>query len=306
MKGLFIGFFVLTISVSFFSAPLINAQETENAPSLYDVEIDLLDVGDIDYTDGKYSLSFWITISFDDLDVTTPPEIDFVNGRVDEIEHEYFSDDNSYSAKVHGTFFTDIDLRNYPIMKLSLPIIMEPIQFETHQIKFIDKKSSTTDDKILLNGLIYQNTETKVLEHTYSDGDIFSRYIVTYNFETPFFSSFMVGIFPILIIGAVVFLSFLINPFQDIRPEMAAFPLIAAVFFHVIDIGQDLPPLEYLTLEDKLMTVLYAFIIFGMVEVATQRKFNENNKEKAEVINKKFRLAIPIVLIGTFALVWWF
>jgi len=115
----------------------------------------------------------------------------------------------------------------------------------------------------------------------------------------------MVGIFPIIVMGAVVLLSFLIDPTLEIRPEIVTATLIAAVFFHVIDIGEGLPPLEYLTLEDKLMTTLYALIMFAMVEIATQRKYNEGKMEKAEAINKKFRFMIPILLVGTFAAAWW-
>lgn len=118
----------------------------------------------------------------------------------------------------------------------------------------------------------------------------------------------MVGILPIIIMGGVVLFSFVLKPtLTEIRAEMSTGTLIAAVFFHISDVGQSLPPLEYLTLEDKLMTVLYALIIMSFVALAAQRKFNKNEElEKAEKINKKFRYLIPAVIIITLSSVWFF
>jgi len=66
-----------------------------------------------------------------------------------------------------------------------------------------------------------------------------------------------------------------------------------------------LPPLEYLTLEDKMMTVLYSMMVFGMIELAVQRKFNpEEEMDEAIYINKRFRQTLPIVIIGTGIAVW--
>jgi len=281
-------------------------QKTIDEPLVYEVQITLMDISDVDYANGGYSFSFWITLSSDEIDFSTtpPPVIDFVNGKINDIDHEYVKG-STYSAKVHGTFFTNMEFQNYPLMELKLPIIIEAEQQEADEIKFVqDVTPSDIDRNLTISGLIFKNTEIDESDYTYLDGGVFSRYSVTYNFTTPFLASFMIGIFPILVMGAVVLLSFLLEPTLEIRPEIVTATLIAAVFFHVIDVGESLPPLEYLTLEDKLMTTLYALIIFAMVEIAVQRKFNEDDMEKAVSINKKFRLTIPVLIIGTFGLVW--
>jgi len=277
------------------------SKENVNAEGLYDVQITLIDISDIDYANGGYSLSFWITLTSDEIGIAEelPFAIDYVNGKIDAIEHEYVTD-NSYSAKVHGTFYTNMDFHNYPLMSLSLPIIIEPIQFETHEIKFVDYTDSDVDLELTVAGLIFQNVEEEIIEHTYGDGDIFSRYIVTYHFETPLLTSFLVGIFPIVVMAFLVIFLFGIDPRNhDIKIEMVIGVLIAAVFFHVLDVGQALPPLEYLTLEDKAMTVLYSMLGVIMIETLAQRKWNEENDiDKAKKIDRKFLIVFIVVAIA--------
>ena len=279
-------------------------ENTVNEPLVYDLTITLMDISDVDYANGGYSLSFWLIIESDEIDFTQtpPPEINYVNGKIDDIEHEYFPNEHSYTAKVHGTFYTNMDFHNFPIMKLSLPIIIEPVQRTTDQVKFIQRGlESHIDQGLTISGLIFQNTQEEASDHRYVDGSVFSRYVVTYNFETPFLTSFMVGLFPILIMGFLVVFLFGIDPRKhDIKIEMIIGVFIAAVFFHVIDIGETLPPLEYLTLEDKAMTVLYAMLAVIMVEITAQTKWNEDGDlDKAKKINRKFLIIFIIVAIAT-------
>ena len=273
--------------------------DPENSPLMYDVTITLMDISDIDYENGGYSLSFWIKLYSEDIDFTLvpPPEIDFVNGKIDEIVHEY-TDKNSYSAKVYGTFFTNMNFRNYPLMHLSLPIIIEPVQQPVDEIKFVSGKvSSNIDENLTVSGLLFKQVKIDTLDYTYFDGDVFSRYIVTFEFETPILTSFLVGIFPILVLaGLVVFLFGLDPRNHDLKAEMVVGVLIAAVFFHVIDVGESLPPLTYLTLEDKVITILYGMLGVIMVEIISQRKWNpEDDLQKAEKIDKKFRMIFVVV-----------
>ena len=113
----------------------------EDGPLVYDVKITLMDISVVDFANGGYSLSFWVTLTSDDIDFSKipPPPIDFVNGKVESIEHKYFSHGNSYSQKLYGTFFTSMEFHNYPLMEVSLPIIVEPVKFETHEMKFLTR-----------------------------------------------------------------------------------------------------------------------------------------------------------------------
>ena len=275
---------------------------------VYELSITLMDVSDVDYANGGYSFSFWLRLESEQVDFTqTPvPAIDFVNGKIDLIEHEYFPDKHTYDAKVHGTFFTNMDFHNYPIMDLSLPVMIEPAQYPADQIKFVVGNSvSVINEDLTISGLIYDSTDEEEIDYTYDDGRVFSRYVTTFNFETPFLTSFLVGIFPILIMAILVVFLFGLDPRNhDLKVEMIIGVLIAAVFFHVLDVGESLPPLEYLTLEDKAMTVLYAMLGVIMIETMSQIRWNEDDDvDKAKKIDKKFRTVFIIVVIVTIALV---
>jgi len=273
---------------------------------VYQIRITLMDVGEIELKTGSYQVTFWIALSSDDIDFyeIPPPVVDYVNGKIETIEHEKVWE-HAYTAKVTGTFFSNFEFHDYPIAQIELPIIIEPAFHESSEVFFLDDKNvSAPDFELSIPGWKLIDYSFSIAEYQYPELEVYSRYTAIFELETPILSVFMIGIFPIFVMGAVVLLSFLIDPTLEIRPEIITATLIAAVFFHVIDIGEGLPPLEYLTLEDKLMTTLYAVIMFGMLEIAVQRKYNEDKMEKAEVINKKFRMMIPVVVIGTFGLVW--
>ena len=290
---------------------IIKDLEKEEGPLIYEIDIYLLDVSDIDYVNGGYSLSFWITLASDQIDFeeTPPPQIDFVNGKIDSIEQHYVTNDNRYTAKVYGTFFTNFDYTNYPILDLKLPIIIEPVQFKTDEIKFVlPKIPSTVDPGLTISGFNYGGTNEKVIDYNYGDGLDFSRFIVTYDFETHFVSAFMIGLFPIIIMaGAVVFLFGLKATNHDIKVEMIVGILIAGIFFHVLDVGESLPPLEYLTLEDKLMTLLYVMLGVIMIEILFQRRLtDEDDLHHNLKIDKKFRIIFTVVVVITIILLWAF
>jgi len=283
------------------------AQESFDLPRIYEIRITLVDIGEIDLATGSYDLTFWILMENEDIDFTEipPPELDYVNGLIDIISHESI-EEHYYSAKVHGTFSSNFAFHDYPLAKINLTIIVEPAAGDVNEVlfKFHEYASAPVFD-LTAPGWVIIDSAYQIIDYHYPEEEVFSRYTANFVLSTPFLSAFMVGIFPIFIMGAIVLLSFLINPTLEIRPEIITATLIAAVFFHVLDVGQSLPPLEYLTLEDKMMTVLYSMMVFGMIELAVQRKFNpEEEMDEAVYINKRFRQTLPIVIIGTGIAVW--
>ena len=198
---------------------------------------------------------------------------------------------------------------DYPLAHIDLPIIIEPAHHEIDELVFVQsEKPSLPIENFQVAGWLMTNQSYEITEYEYPDGEEFTRFVANFGFDTPFVSGFMVGILPIIIMGGVVVFSFVLKPtMTEIRAEMNTGTLIGAVFFHISDVGQSLPPLEYLTLEDKMMTVLYALIIVAFLALAAQRKFNKSEDEqKAEQINRKFRYIIPVVIGVVFSAVWFF
>ena len=98
---------------------------------------------------------------------------------------------------------------------------------------------------------------------------------------------------------------FELNPLNhDIKIEITMGILVTAIFLHMLDIGETLPALEYLTLEDQLMTLLYVLLGIVMLENVAQRKWNlEDDLVQALKIDKKFRIIYLASAIITLSLV---
>ncbi len=276
-------------------------------------------------------------INFND---TPPPKIDYVNAKEFTIITNRTTA-HEYNAKISGTFFLDeLTFRSYPYMNIKLIVIIETVDEKIDKVEFLIDKPIKTEVLIPgwnyldttfnvipysynereireeveaeSNGKTFKNKKEKLdwiedeitkrlaerLEH---DGETYSRFIFTYQTEKPFLSSFVVGILPIMIMGIIAIVTFVLDPVrQEFKAGVIGGILMAAVFFQVASVDK-IPSLEYLTLQDKIITTFYVILIVMMTELLAQWKYNSaNNQEKAQKINKKFRIILLTIAIGVF------
>ena len=77
--------------------------------------------------------------------------------------------------------------------------------------------------------------------------------------------------------GIIAVITFILDPVrQEFKAGVIGGILMAAVFFQVANIDQ-IPSLEYLTLEDKIITTFYAILIVMMAELLAQWEYNSEN-----------------------------
>ena len=101
---------------------------TEPEVIIYNVGVDLNSVGTIDRESGSSELIFWLTIVSDDIDFTkNPPPDDWFlsNGYIIDKTGQNI-DPHFYKVLIRGSFFSDVDFRNYPFDEINLHIHMEP------------------------------------------------------------------------------------------------------------------------------------------------------------------------------------
>lgn len=285
-----------------------NAQADEDVKK-YDVEITLIDVAEINLEEESYDLTFWLTLTSDDIDFTIDeiPEINFVNGKVldvfQEPELESVTSDY-YRVKVDGTFYENMDFQNYPASSIHLKIIMQPYEMTSDQIQFAVSPQQIQLDSMHATGWKFKESKFQTKETKYFE-ESYSQITATYSFEKPLVSVFFQEIFPLIIIGGGSIFIFYLKPTNhDIKVESIFVLLLALIAFHGLVIDDALPPLNYMTLEDKLIIVNYAILVYAIIEILIQRKFNDSNDySRAEQINKKMRLLLPIVVVGTFLVI---
>jgi len=299
---------ISSLEDNFASAQLV---ETElQGPIDYEFGVGLMDLGEIDLSTGSYDVTFWLSIKTENGNFTEYiPQLDFVNGNIERRSNLYISD-IWYNEKIHGTFFSDMDFHTYPFSQIDLEILIEFSQTSDELATFrVDPVLSYTYEKHNIPGWSIIESNFSTTHQEYFELGSYPRYVASYTIETPFLSSFLVGVLPILVIGALGGVTLFYEPARGFREkgEVVATLIIATIFFQVFGQISQLPSLEYLTLQDKLFAAVYTILLYSIADTFVQKKLGgEENKETGKKIQRKFLYSLPIVVIGTFLLLWIF
>jgi len=289
-----------------FSQDIFAEDEIDEIPIIYQVQVTLVDVGDIDLKRTSYHLRLLVELESDDVDFTAMenlPTIDFVNGDIDK---ELLIEDlqpNYYSFEVDGEFFGLMDFHQYPYGSLDLVIMIEIDDMPADQAKLssklYDPQSLKTGKQIPGWILVGQSDTTQEISD--EGGEVNSRYTATFNLQRPVLSTFLTNFLPILVILSIVLYSFYQDPFTGNAETASLGSLLTLVFLHVGFLGVDLPPLEYLTMQGKILTVGYFILVYPLFSNLFQRRYNpEEDKNKNLKINRKMLKILPVAVVVMF------
>lgn len=277
--------------------------EQISTPVTYDVGIQLENIGFIDRQGGSYELIFWVTISSDEIDFTKnpPPQtFDFTNGHVEEITGMH-TEQHFHKFKVRGVFYNSMDFRDYPFESIDLAIHMEPyypntsdkLVFTVNQEYSGISKSDTTS----VPGWSIGDPSFTSSTQSYPWGD-FTHFEAHYLVGTADLLAFMKKLFPIGVLMAFSFASFLLSPkSQGERLGMISASLLSATFFHSGYLNAELPPIGYLTLADKIMITAYTFFIICLTPMVLTRYYTEVKKREF-TLDQQMRLDKKIIFIA--------
>lgn len=265
----------------------------------YKVGVYLLNVGKIDLQTSSYDLDFYVWVASDQADfTTTKPNIEFMNGKTTSepitVEPHY------YEARVKGTFLKNMDFHQYPFEQLYLTVEIEGLDDSSNLVLVADNHSGV-DDLVNIPGWNLVDVTQDTTTHKYPDGKEYSRYVYTMAIERFFVSSFLKTIFPVMIITTIAMLAFWMSPSNfTARIGLGASTLLAAVAAH-LNAANQLPPIGYLTLFDKIMIIAYALFLNNLLSMVIQMRYVEcDMKEKAVKINTMMRKLMPIIVVVIF------
>ncbi|EPA04995.1 hypothetical protein [Candidatus Nitrosarchaeum limnium] len=293
-------FFALLLVLSCVIAIPNAIAQTESDKKTYTIGTYLLNVGKIDLQNGAYDLDFYIWIKSDDANfIETKPKIEFMNGKatVEPITVEK----NYYEARVKGIFQKNMDFRNYPFEKILLTVEIEGTE-DMKSFEFVpDLEESGVDDLVNIPGWNLQSTNSDVTIHKYSDDSEYSRYVFSLEMERFPLSSFLKTMLPVIIITTIAMLAFWMSPTNfTARIGLGASTLLAAVAAH-LNAANQLPPIGYLTLFDKIMIIAYALFLNNLLSMVIQMRLIDHKREEEAVkVNAKMRKAIPVICVLIF------
>lgn len=297
MKNFFVFFLILSWVLI---VPSAYAQTEFNNKKTYDIGTYLLNVGKIDLQTGTYDLDFYLWIRSNDVNfLESKPKFEFMNGKatIEPITVE----ENYYEARVKGVFQKNMDFRNYPFEKILLTVEIEGVE-DYDSFEFVpDLEESGVDSLVNIPGWNLKSTNSDISVHEYSDGKEFSRYVFSLEIERFPLSSFLKTIFPIIIITTIAMLAFWMSPTNfTARIGLGASTLLAAVAAH-LNAANQLPPIGYLTLMDKIMIIAYALFLNNLLSMVIQMRFIDNKREEEAVrINARMRKFMPIIVAAIF------
>ena len=293
-------FFALLLVLSCVIAIPNAIAQTESDKKTYTIGTYLLNVGKIDLQNGAYDLDFYIWIKSDDANfIETKPKIEFMNGKA--TTEPITVEKNYYEARVKGIFQKNMDFRNYPFEKILLTVEIEGTE-DMKSFEFVpDLEESGVDDLVNIPGWNLQSTNSDVTIHKYSDGSEYSRYIFSLEMERFPLSSFLKTMLPVIIITTIAMLAFWMSPTNfTARIGLGASTLLAAVAAH-LNAANQLPPIGYLTLFDKIMIIAYALFLNNLLSMVIQMRLIDHKREEEAVkVNAKMRKAIPVICVLIF------
>lgn len=268
-------------------------------PIKFKILIDLVDIEEIDLKNEAYELVFWMYVSSDEINFLEydKPQLDFVNGRINLLMEEVVSE-NFYKAKVFGTFFSDnVQFDTYPFMEFPIYVKVQPLHNIDYVTLFVDDEKF--EDVVSIPGWILKDISTSVTSEEGPKSQIYSTFVAKYTLEKPVLSAFLSGIFPMIVMLIMAgILPFILRVESEFRIEIIVVILIAAIFFHTSDLGNSLPPLAHLTLEDKMMTVLYSMLIVLFAQHFVQQRINpQNDEKKSKSINRKTLYVLLLIVL---------
>ncbi|MGI9565457.1 MAG: hypothetical protein ACR2LL_00390 [Nitrosopumilus sp.] len=291
--------FTLLVSSLFLPSTMLTASAE---PVEYDVQIIVEGFDTLDYQEESINAYFWVIITSDDDDVDftkDPPTLHFPDGIIlaDFQESQYnIIEPHRFVAKVQGEFDIIADFHDYPYEKIQASIAMQIYDKDVSKV-ILKTNPALHENDIQTPGLVFEGSDMYAQDEIFYDGRTYSQVVVDTVWQHPVEAIFLQEIFPLLVIGAVVIFLIRFQPHNLENKAGAAVGLIfALVAFHGLVIEDAIPDLEYLTFEEKLMIVIYALIVYLLVEVLVQQRYNKGDKEKIKKINNKMTALLPVVV----------
>jgi hypothetical protein len=291
---------------------LLLAVPASAAPVQVTPELHLISVGSYDTAKGTYLMDFYLHLRWDAAHAPanfTPDRFEFMNGRA--ASRELLSNDLGADGfrdlwfRVQASLYSAPQFASYPFDEQALTIVLEDTVHPDTELAYVPG-DATLDEEAGLSGWKESGFEPTVATKSYPFGESYSRLQYTLTLKREPVSSALRTFLPPIAFMLVASFSFFFDRAQAAnRLSLGTGMLITAVGFHISQTVA-LPPLGALTLFDKVMISVYAFIAATLL-VTTVLAFGERLRlpeGASKLINQRGALlavAVPFVIFGLLA-----
>ena len=260
----------------------------------------LVNLSDLNIANGTFYADFYLTFYYPSN--CDPQHFEFANGRAEHI-NLVIDEPGKKQYRIQAKLRAPIDLQDFPFNKETIRIRFEDALKSVDELRYVPlAKETAINDNLIFPGWQINKWEVIVENHAYAVwGSTYSQYEFVVHISRVILNSFIKTFLPIFFILLIVLFSFIIDPKKlAVRLSMIGSVLIAAVMFHVAILNQ-IPPLGYLTLADKVMVATYFIIIISFL--LTIILFDLQQQGKNEMTEKIYRYTkywMPLALIIIF------
>lgn len=254
----------------------------------------LLDVNQINLDTGTFGADFYLWFNSTGSPQTVQYEL--INGQATSVTVD--ANTSTYQEyRIAGTFVSSLDFSDFPFDNHSLSIQVESKNMPASQLTFVpDTAGSGVDPSVSIVGWNLLGSSIQAAPHAYSASQTYSRLTFTFTIGRPAVQSFMANVFPIILITLISLLAFFLPPTRSFeRILIGVTTLIAAVEINLSILGQ-IPPVDYLTIADKMMITVYALFLYSIgVTIILARQVENKDFERAKRLNTKGAILVPFI-----------
>ncbi|VVB65933.1 Neurotransmitter-gated ion-channel ligand binding domain protein [Candidatus Gugararchaeum adminiculabundum] len=243
-----------------------------------DVGLYLINVGKFDPQSGAFTADFYLSMK---CETNCSSNFEFTNGRAATIDRMIDEPNNKF-YRIQANLQSPVDFKKFPFDEQTLTIAIEDKTQTKENLEYVvNQKETGIASDVQLVGWNAENWNASVVTSEYPIyGEEYSRYNFSINLQREAFSSMLKTFLPVLFLMLLNFLAHFPNPDKiTTRIGMHTSFIISAVMFHVA-IGNQLPPLGYLTLADKFMFCAYLSLGFSLISAIAILELLEEKNEK--------------------------
>lgn len=274
--------------------PVSAQQPTPQSDPTVTAGILLLDVNQINLDTGTFGADFYLWFNSTGSPQTVQYEL--INGQATSVTVD--ANTSTYQEyRIAGTFVSSLDFSDFPFDNHSLSIQVESKNMPASQLTFVpDTAGSGVDPSVSIVGWNLLGSSIQAAPHAYSASQTYSRLTFTFTIGRPAVQSFMANVFPIILITLISLLAFFLPPTRSFeRILIGVTTLIAAVEINLSILGQ-IPPVDYLTIADKMMITVYALFLYSIgVTIILARQVENKDFERAKRLNTKGAILVPFI-----------